>query len=204
MKKIKVLLSFTRLAVAEKIAFYRNVIAKLTENRVFPNPDVSLETAKTAVDKMETSYIASKDGSHTAVAMLHADEQAADDIFRTLAAYVDRIGNGDETNLLSSGFQISKQPTPIQKATLAVEDGTNSGCVKLVAKAVEKAGAYIWQYSKDLLPAEENGWVNAGTSTRSYYDVEELAVAARYYFRVAAVTPEGTTDFSSPVTKIVV
>lgn len=204
MKKIKVLLSFSRLAIAEKIAFYRNVITKLTGNPIFPTPDVSLDAAKAAVDKMETSYIASKDGSHTAIAMLHADEEAADEVFRTLAAYVDRIGNGDEANLLSSGFQISKQPAPIYKAALAVEDGANSGCVKLVAKAVEKAGAYIWQYAKDMLPAEEKDWTNAGTSTRSYYDVEELMVASRYYFRVAAITPSGTTDFSSPVAKIVV
>jgi hypothetical protein len=29
-------------------------------------------------------------------------------------------------------------------------------------------------------------------------------VAAKYYFRVAAVTPDGTTDFCAPVLKVVV
>jgi len=29
-------------------------------------------------------------------------------------------------------------------------------------------------------------------------------VASKYHFRVAAVTPDGTTDFSAPVLKVVV
>ena len=204
MKKIKILLDFIRLAVAEKIAFYRNVITKLTGNAVFPTPDVPLTEAKTAVDKLEASLLASKDGSHTAIAVLHADEEAADDIFRTLAAYVDRISDGDESEMLSSGFHVSKQPVPIQKAALAVEDGPNSGSIKLVAKAVEKAGAYIWQYAKDTLPTSESSWTQAGTGTRSFYEMTGLTVAAKYYFRVAAVTPDGTSDFSAPVLKVIV
>ncbi|MEI6066650.1 MAG: hypothetical protein WCP96_04900 [Methylococcaceae bacterium] len=50
MKKIKVLLDFIKLSVAEKIAFYRNIIAKLTDNPAYPTPEVPLADAKTAVD----------------------------------------------------------------------------------------------------------------------------------------------------------
>ncbi|WP_291125258.1 hypothetical protein [Flavobacterium sp. UBA6031] len=204
MKKIKVLLDFIKLAVAEKIAFYRNVNTQLTDNATFPTPIVPLTEAKAAVDKMEASYLASKDGSRTAIAKLRVDEEAADEIFRSNATYVDRISDGEESKILSSGFHISKQPDPIQKAILAVEDGTNSGSVKLVARAVPKAGAYIWQYAKDSLPTDDSGWILAGTGTRSYYVLTGLTVAAKYYFRMAAVTPDGTTDFCSPLLKVIV
>ncbi len=199
MKKLKVLLAFIQLSVVEKIAFYRNVIIKLTDNRLFVNPDASLETAQAAVDKLESSFLASRDGSHTAVATMHADEVAADTIFRTLATYVDRIADGDEVKILSSGFQISKQPIVAQKPALAVENGLHSGSVKLIAKAVDRAGAYIWQYS--LEGAE---WVVGGNSTASTFLLEGLTVAKKYYFRVAAVTPTGTTDFTATVAKVVV
>jgi len=199
MKKLKVLLAFIQLSVVEKIAFYRNVIIKLTDNRLFVNPDASLETAQAAVDKLESSFLASRDGSHTAVATMHADEVAADTIFRTLATYVDRIADGDEVKILSSGFQISKQPIVAQKPALAVENGLHSGSVKLIAKAVDRAGAYIWQYSLD--GAE---WVVGGNSTASTFLLEGLTVAKKYYFRVAAVTPTGTTDFTATVAKVVV
>jgi hypothetical protein len=204
MKKVKVVLDFIKLAVVEKIAFYRNVIVKLTGNTTFPTPDVSLTDTKAAVDNLETSFLAARDGSHTAVSIMHDNEAAADAIFRLLAAYVDRVAAGDETKILSSGFHESKQPVSIQKATLSVNDGVNSGSVKLVAKAVEKAGAYIWQYAKDTLPETESGWTVAGTGTRCTFELSELTVAAKYYFRVAAVTPDGTTDFSAPVLKVVV
>ena len=204
MKKVKVLLDFIKFVIAEKIAFYRSVILNLTGNDSFPSPDITLAEAKAAVDLLENFYIAAKDGSHTAVSAMHDNEAAADTIFRTLAAYVDRIAAGDETEILSSGFHISKQPVPFQKAALNVTDGPNSGSVKLVAKAVDKAGAYQWQYAKDSLPATDNDWTNAGTSTRSSFDIAGLEVAAKYYFRFAAITPDGITDFCSPIMKVVV
>jgi archaellum component FlaF (FlaF/FlaG flagellin family) len=204
MKKIKVLLDFIKLPVAEKTAFYRNVIVQLTDNALYANPDVSMIDAKSATDALESSFLAASDGSHTAVSILHANETAVDNLFRLLAAYVERIAAGDESKILNSGFHVSKQPVPLQKATLTVNDGANSGTVKLVAKAVERAGAYIWQYAKDTLPENDIGWIHITTSTRASYDVTVLTVTCKYYFRVAAVTPNGITDFSAPVMKIVV
>jgi len=204
MKRIKVLLDFIKLVVAEKIVFYRNVLTKLSNNPSFPDPDVSLDEAKTAVDTLEASSIAAKDGSHTAISKLHDDEDAADEIFRILAAYTDRTSAGDETKILSSGFHASNQPIPIQKATLAVENGTHSGSVKLIAKAVEKAGSYIWQMAKGTLPADEAGWTTIGYTTQANNEVNGLDIATKYYFRVAAITPDGTTDFSASVLKVVV
>ncbi len=83
-------------------------------------------------------------------------------------------------------------------------DGTHSGTVKLVAKAVDKAGAYHWQYAQDALPETEAGWLMAGSSTRASFELTGLNVSSKYYFRVAAITPDGMTDFSAPVLKVVV
>ena len=204
MKKIKVLFDFIKLAIAAKIVFYRNVIIKLTRNPLFINPDITLEEAKVAVDKLETALLAANDGGKMATANMHAAEAAADDIFRILAAYVTRVANSDETAILSSGFHTTKQPVSIQKSELSVENGDNSGSVWLVARAVEKAGAYIWQYAKDGLPETEDGWLTAGHTTQSYYQFTGLTVAAKYYFRMAAITPEGISDFTAPILKVVV
>jgi len=204
MKRIKVLLDFIKLVVAEKIVFYRNVLTKLSNNSSFPSPDVSFDQAKAAIDTLEASSIASKDGSRTAISKLHDDEAAADEIFRILAAYVERQAAGDETKILSSGFHLSNQPLPIQKAALAVENGSHSGRIKLIAKAVEKAGSYIWQMAKGTLPADEAGWTTIGYTTQANNEVNGLDIATKYYFRMAAITPDGTTDFSAPVLKVVV
>lgn len=204
MKRFKALLDFIPLSVIAKIAFYRNVIAQLTGNAKFPSPDVPLAEAKSSVDDLESSYMATKDGSHIAVSATHDAEEKADNLFRLLAAYVDRIAAGNETDILSSGFHVSKQQTSIQKPELAAQAGDNSGSVWLVARAIDKAGAYIWQYAKDSLPQTEEGWVTAGHSTQSYIQLQKLTVASKYYFRVAAITVTGNTDYTAPVTKVVV
>jgi len=205
MKRIKVLIDFVKLSVAEKIVFYRNVIAKIKANAsVFTKPDEDLDTASTAVDTLEKNSIAASGGGHAATVAMHASEDAADEIFRVLAAYVDRTAKGDESIILSSGFNTSKQPTSAQKPDLTVQNGANSGSVKLVAKAVVKAGSYIWQSAKGSLPVDDNGWTTIGITTQASNDVTGLEVTAIFYFRVAAVTPEGTNDFSAPVMKVIV
>ena len=196
---MKVLLDFILLSVTAKIAFYRNVILKLTDNPDFPSPNTPFATAKTEVDKFEALVLAASDGGHTAVSAMHDQEAVVDDIFRDIADYVNRKAAGDETKILSSGFHVSNQPVTPQKAALAVVDGPHSGSVKLVAKAVDRAGAYIWQYSLDGIE-----WVVGGNSTGSTFILNGLTPATKYYFRVAAITPEGTTDFTAPVMKVVV
>ncbi|MFZ4455452.1 MAG: hypothetical protein ACOYOT_04455 [Bacteroidales bacterium] len=204
MKKVKVVVDFIQFSVAAKIVFYRNVIDKLTDNATFPTPDTPLEGANAAVDKLETSYLAAQDGSRTAIAAMHSDEEAADNLFRILAAYVDRVAAGDEVILLGSGFHLSKQPAPATKSALTVADGAHSGSVKLIAKAVDKAGAYLWQYAKDAQPDTDAGWTLAATSTQSTYELSGLSVATKYYFRMAAITPSGQTDYTPAVLKVVV
>jgi len=204
MKRIKAMLDFIELPVAEKIVFFRNVIAKMTANvSVFTNPDQSMETANNSVDLLQANYITASGGGHAAKVAMHASENAADEIFRELVAYVDRIAKGDESIILSSGFNTSKQPTPAQKPELTATSGANSGSVKLTAKAVKTAGSYIWQYAKDTLPADDNGWTMAGFSTQASNELTGLAVATKYYFRMAAITNTGTTDFTAAVLKVV-
>lgn len=196
----KPLLDFISLSVAAKIAFYRNVIAKLTGNANFTTPDKPLAELITLVAKLEADYIAAKDGGHTAIANMHKSEAAADTAFRIIAAYVDRIAQGDEAKILSSGLHVTKERTPSNKPDLAAMDGAVSGCVHLVAKAIPNAGAYIWQQAAADKP---NDWTTIGHSTQATTDVSGLAIGTQLLFRVAAITPDGVGDYCSPVLKLV-
>jgi len=204
MKKNHALLDFIGYSRAQKVIFSRNVIDKLTGNAYFPSLEVSLETAKTALDALESAILAAKDGSHTAVSDMNDKEAVIDEIFRSLAANVNKIADGDDTLILSSGFHLSHQPVKTPKPVLAVNDGEHSGDVKLTAKAVDNARSYIWQYAKNTEPADDSDWTTAGVTTRATNELTNLVVASRYYFRMAAVTPDNTSDFCSPVTKIIV
>jgi len=200
MKKVSVLIDFIKLSVAEKIVFLRNVIGNLTGHSTFTNPDVTLADGKMKADKLESASLAAKDGSHTAISAMHDAEQDVDTYLRKMSGYINRIADGDETLILSSGFHATKQtPSGYVKLPLTVLDGKNSGSVQLVAKAVDKAGAYIWEMSRN-----KTEWITLGHSTRADFDVDGLNVGEICYFRSAAITPGGTTDFTDPVMKVIV
>jgi len=200
----KVLLSFTLIAPGEKASYYRNVVAKFTGNALFSTPIISLAALNTALDKFEADILAARDGGYLAVAVMHDSEIAIDKMFRSLAHYVDMIADGDETIIISAGFQASKDKAARVKSPLTAHDGDHSGSIKITYKANERAGAYIIQWSKDALPTTESGWEVLATVTQTTYFVSNLVVGCYYYFRVAAVTPDGTTEFSEPVRKLVV
>jgi uncharacterized protein YdcH (DUF465 family) len=205
MKIIKVLINFIKLTAAEKITFYRKVILQLTANKTeFANPDSNLDDASKLVDKLETAYENSiQTGGHQATVKLHKAVKKADEVFKILAAYVNRIANGDEDIILLGGFVPSSQPIKYQKAKLKAVDGPNSGMVKLIAKAITNAGSYIWQSAEGAIPADEKDWNSAGHSTQAYITISGFKPGVKYYFRFAAVTPKGVTDFIDPIFKIV-
>ena len=200
----KVLLSFVHHSLKTKVSYYHNVLAKLTGNLTYATPDPSLADAAALLNQLEAALVSASDGSHTAISAVHDCEIATDKAFRGLALYVDKIADGDETKILSAGFQASKDPTPRIKVPLLANDGSHSGCVNLISDTHPKGCAYIFRVSKDVLPTDANGWTVVATVAQSKYEVSGLVVGCYYYFDVAVVTPTGTTDFCAPVKKLVV
>lgn len=204
MSKHNVVLDFIYIPVSEKVTFYRNVNNKLFGNVLFPTPDVTEADAKAAVDALEAAILAAKDGGHTAISARNDAEKLADEIYRKLANYVDRTATGNETGLLSSGFHLSKQRAISSKQTLVAHNGERSGEVKLAAKAIDRAAVYYWEMSTDTKPGEQPVFVYIGSSTRATFVVHNLPVMTRCEFRFCVVTPDGTSDYCTPVTIIIV
>ena len=195
----KVLLSFIQYPSSEKLSYYRNVVSKTSGNAVFSTTEISFAELTTALDQFEAAIVAARDGSHTATSVLHDTEFATDKKFRILASFVDKIADGDETIILSAGLQATKDAGARTKPPLTATHGTNSGNVKLSAKAKDKAGAYIFRSAKGTGPFVASDWVIIAIVTQASYEVTGLIKGEFYNFDFAAVTPTGTTDFCAPV-----
>ncbi len=204
MKKTKVSLDFIKLPVPQKIVFYRSVLVYMTGSIIYQTPDVSLAEAKLAVDNLEIAALAAEGGGPLTTAQEHAKEKIADDIFHNLAAYVERIANGDDAKILSSGFHCTLQPAPINKLPLVINDGLVSGTVDAVMKAIENAGAYYLEIATGEIPTTAAGWKLAGSSTSARMTISGLTVGSKCFFRMNALTPLGLTDFCDPVSKIII
>lgn len=133
----------------------------------------------------------------------NSKSQTKQTMYRILAAYVERVSLGVAALILSAGFDTTKEPTPREKATLAVIDGTNTGSVVLVAKMIEHAGSYIWMMQSPAINGVEQEFIIIGNSTQAKFEMTDLIAGQIYYFCVAGVTSTGTTDFCAPISKMV-
>jgi hypothetical protein len=203
MKKTKPIFDFAQYVMAEKISFFRHVNQQLYGNPLFPTPDIPEAEATAMVDALEAAMQAAKEGGPAAMSALHDAAERADTLYRNLAHYVERIAAGDETSILSSGFHISKQPVIKPKPELVALDGEHSGDAKLMAKPKERGSAYKWQMCKVSDDGTDEVWVDIDTTTRATIVVKGLEIMKRYKFRYAVVTPDGTSDYCEPVSKII-
>jgi len=203
MKKSKVTVDFIKYSPVNKANHYHTVIDHMSNNALFPTPDTTLIDAQKVVDALDKAILAAADGGHLAISAMNDAVVAADAVFRILAAYVERIALGDETSIISSGFHFSKQPTPRNKEILVAKNGSHSGAVLLDTIRVDKGVVYVWQMYKGKLPDNDTDWVQIAITTQSSFEINNLDIACIYYFRVAAVTPDGIQDFSAAVMKVV-
>ena len=72
-----------------------------------------------------------------------------------------------------------------QKATLEVVNGEHPGSVKFIAKAEDKAAAYIWQYILATALTADGVWQVASITTGASATLDGLTSGSLYYFRVA-------------------
>ncbi|MCX6236103.1 MAG: hypothetical protein NTY07_00870 [Bacteroidia bacterium] len=199
MKKVKVLLDFIRLSIPLKIIKGRNIEAGLTGNARFSTPDVTIPALKAATDALEDSYVLAQNRNPEDTATMHQNEKAWDKLMRKEALYVDRIADGDEAAILSTGFNISRQPTPALRPEFSVQAGEMRGSVLLKRKAYPGARAYLWQYCVGVLPENDSDWIYAGASGMSSFVIQGLNSVTKYWFRVAPIMAQGTSAFCDPI-----
>jgi len=203
MRKDKVVFDYRRISVPRKIAFGRFVITKMRAKELFADPYVPYEEVESTVDKLEEYYLSSRDGSHTQIALMHQMKEEYDKVFRKLGEYVDRKANGDAGVILSSGFNLVKQPKPRLRIEMRIERGDIPGTVKLRRAAVNKATAYVWQYSIGGEAPTETSWIFGGCSTQATFEITGLTPQTRVWFRVSAITREGMQAFTNPIMTVV-
>ena len=204
MKKSHVILDFVGSPIPEKLSKGRNVASGLDDNPGFTNPDVVLADLIEVTDMLEQDSVAAAKGGPTETAKMHQTEKMWVNLMRKEALYVDRIADGDERLILSSGFSISKQPVPAQRPEFSAELGEKSGTVILRRKAYQNAKTYVWQYCECSTMPDESKWLYAGFSTKATMEITDLKPSLMYWFRVAAVTKDGTTSWSVPIMQMMI
>ena len=204
MKRDHGVLDFIYFPVAHKIEIGKSVESKMRNNALFANPDVPLDDIKAATDLLESRNVAAMSGGKESTALMHQAEEDWSKKMRLEALYVDRIADGDSAVILSAGFSLAKQPSPSSRAEFSVELGEKSGSVVLRHKRIEGARSYVWQYCIGENPTDNSSWVIADVTPQATVTLTGLTPLTKYWFRVAAVTIDGTGEYCTPVMQVVI
>ncbi len=203
MKKSKVKLSFRRLSASVLIVFARSIVSMMSANPLFAVPDVAYADILIAVSNFETALEVSLYGGKKDVSKMHEKKEILLNLLYKEADYVNRIADGVESIIENAGFETIKIPIPALRPEFKVIVGAEEGQVILIHKAVDKAGAYLWQYVTDPMPTDDKLWLLAGVSIQAKCVIENLDSGVKYWFRVTPITRKGNLPHSEPIMKLV-
>ena len=189
-------------AVKGVITFAQSIATSLTNNPSFPTPNPPIATLLADIQALSAAEAAVLSRTKGAVETRDAKLAIVRADLDSLKAYVQGVagvaGLANASVVIASAGMTARKVTLHDKAALEARDGSVSGTVNLVAKAVARSAAYEWQYSID-----QKAWTTLPVTLQAKTGVSGLTPATTYYFRVQPVTRTGTENWSQVVALIV-
>ncbi len=202
MKKIQIITSFMRFTQARLLQKAQMILQSMTGNAYFPTPTPDLATVGNAISAYAEALASQKSVANTAIKKQARVTLIA--ILNQLALYVSMNGNNDETILLSSGFSLRKQRTPVgvlpKPANFKAEPAYN-GAVRLSNDKISGADGYTYSYTP--APVTEASIWTIINSTKAKLVISNLTSGTQYAFRVAGIGANPTIVYSDVVTSYV-
>lgn len=143
-------LGFTRYTIPQKVVFGQTVTEGLTNNStIFTTPNPAVVTLEDATNDLDDTAAAAAGGDHAKVQLMYQQEAVWDNLYRQSAAYVNGIANGNEANILLSGFKTTKTEPATTQVPGVLENfkakaGIVPGTVEIECKAVKGVKSYVF------------------------------------------------------------
>jgi hypothetical protein len=201
MKKF-VSLRLSQKSVLAKIELGKTNVAKMTGNIYFPAPYPTLATLQNVVTICENASSLAMNGSKQQKAELDEAEAILDATLTQLGNYVDSIADGNETIILSAGFdtQSERVPAEVPDAPFLRSVANNNIPLSLRVKwdAVKFAKTYVVEMNDDeSLPIAN--WKQVAIQTQTVVFIDNLVSGKIYAFRIKAVGVKGIGMYSNVV-----
>ncbi len=207
----KVLLSLSKMTVAEKAALAQSVGAAFGANATtFPSPPVNggaLIAAGTALIQADAAAKAARQASLLATSKRDDAETAVDAVLGTAGEFVQLTSKGVASIISLATFALRGAPVrattaPPAPDPLAASSGTKTGEAKLAWGKSAGAKGFIIEYT--LNPTDPTSWKHLmSTATTKRKVVVTGVPSGRIWFHVAALGTQGQGAWSDPATCIV-
>ena len=208
MKTPKIIYNFSRSCLTDLklIGKAHQVAYCMGHTPNFPGmaPDVQTLIKKTKA--FEKAKAKATDGSTQDTKDKNIARLSLEEELRQMAFNVQTESHEDPAMILSSGFDLAKDHSPVgplkQPTGLKLMYGTNSGEVILKCDIIPKTRAYCFEYIELPLTPESN-WIRQST-TKSQIELSGLKSGVVYNFHVAGIGSHSSRNWSEVLTKMVV
>jgi len=188
--------------VAELVKVGQSVVAAMTGNAFFPQPNPPLAQVTAAIDTLDTAQTATKSRAPGSVAVRDGARTAVLLALRTLKAYVQQQGDADPEQseaIITSARMATRKAGNHTKVAFAAKPGDVSGSVHMAVKAAASRASYEWEWSAD----GGKTWTAAPPTLQAKTTITGLASGTTYQLRYRAVTKTGASDWSQPLSLLV-
>jgi hypothetical protein len=200
-KNIRVALSFATFSNDELNGFLILLLVCLKNNPLFPDLPVKYADLQTLVTAYQNKMAAANVGGQLDTAAFAEARDAVVAALRQIAGYIQSLGLTNESDILSSGFDIvvpGKNPqSPLEQPQFSM-DNSMPGQLGVNLQAVPNAKAYHVQYCIGT-----GAWIDLGIfpNTRNII-VHNTVAGTTYSVRIQAIG--GSTQYSpwSPVVSL--
>jgi len=181
-----------------KVSLGNGVVMQMNMNPHFPNPTPSLAELQAACDELGQACVDALDGGRTACHRKRVATTKLDRILSALASYVNSKAPGDVEKLISSGFPLAKQPSPInalEQPMIKVFKHTQwENKVNMMWNSIPGALVYLVERSSDTQKGE---WSIAVITSKLSWLVERSANGGMFNYRVCAIGSSGQGPYSN-------
>src|SRR6187397_2571501 len=91
----------------------RKILAAMTGNVSFPTPIPTLIVLEGLIDALSAAYENAINGGKTQKALMRIALKDLMAALKTMLGYVQSVSSGDETMILSSGYDVKRSRTPV-------------------------------------------------------------------------------------------
>ena len=204
----KVIINFSRSNYTdlELIAKAGYIEEHIGGNAQFMTPVPPLPVLNAAKLSFIEAVTKAEDGSKEDTSLKNSARLYVENVLKQLGEYVQTTSVGEESIILSSGYDIHKKAAPIgpleQAMGLVVRYGINTGEVTLECNVIKNALMYNFEYT-DASIAPVTNWISNMTTKRQI-NLNGLTSGKYYEFRVAGLNSDPSRNWSERVRKLIV
>ena len=176
----------------------RLIHLRMTGNAAFTTPIPTLIVLLALIDALSLAYENALNGGIVQKALMRIALKDLMTALKTLLGYVQSVSAGDETMILSSGFDVKRPRTPVGILPPPVNVRAVFG--KVPGEIILRWGGVkhklVYKVQINDTPGDDTKWTDLTYTGKIRIVVPSLITDKMYAFRVATISSDGIGDYS--------